>query len=79
MAELLKALKKARDDFMKARVDEGDSEQVAESKWKAFVGSWFTSSGNHTPCVIPDWHGRSTLHDLVQFFIVCGLVLQNEC
>ena len=76
MAELLKALKKARDDFTKARVDEGDSEQVAESKWKAFVESWF--SRNHAPCVIADWHGRSTLHDLVQFFIVCGLVLQND-
>ena len=39
MADLLKALKKARDDFIKARIDEEDSEQIAESKWKAFVES----------------------------------------
>ena len=39
MADLLKALKKARDDFIKACVDKGDSEQVADSKWKAFLES----------------------------------------
>ena len=59
MAELLKALEKARDDFIKARVDEGDSKQVANLKWEEFVRSWFTSGGgNHTPCVISDWHGK---------------------
>ena len=59
MAELLKALEKARDDFIKARVDEGDSKQVASLQWEEFVRSWFTSGGgNHTPCVISDWHGK---------------------
>ena len=78
MAELLKALKKARNDFIKARKDEGDIEQVAESKWKVFVESWF--SKNHTPCVIANWHGKNRhCSILFKFFIVCGLVLQNEC
>ena len=58
MAELLKALEKARDDFIKARVDEGDSKQVAHLKWEDFVRSWFTSGGKHTPCVHSDWHGK---------------------
>ena len=71
MAELLKALKKARDDFTKARVDEGDSEQVAESKWKAFVESWF--SRNCTLCVIADRHSKDRRHCtiLFKFFTVC--------
>lgn len=46
MADLPKALQKARDDFSKARVDEGDNEQVAQLTWEAFVGSWFKLSGN---------------------------------
>ena len=35
MAEWLKALEKARDDFIKARVDEEDSKQVANLKWRS--------------------------------------------
>ena len=31
-----------------------------------------------TTRLLADGHSRSTLHDLVQFFIVCGLVLQND-
>ena len=59
-------------------MDKGDSEQVADSKWKAFVESWF--SKNHTPCVIADWHGKDRHCSIFfEFFIVCGLVLQNKC
>ena len=69
MAELLKALEKARDDFIKARVDEKDSKQVANLKWEEFVRSWFTSGDNHTPCVISDWHGKDRhCLFLVKFF-----------